>query len=315
MCTNQGCKGLIATKSINTDFLYYQIVSIIEELNNQGSGTTFRELSYQKLANLLFVYPDKSVQSKIVAYLDLKVGFIDQIIEKKKKLIEQLKEKRTAIINQAVTKGLDPKVELVDSGIDWIGKIPKGWKLERLKYIAPERNKKIISSQNSNKYIGLENIESNTGNFFEIESEIQPGSVLNKFSNGDILFGKLRPYLAKVYASDFDGVSTGELLDLVPNQNKVIQRYLFYKLISRDFIKIVSDSTYGAKMPRASGSFIGNQKICFPSISQQGEIVLLLDNKTKVIDEIIKIVSRSMERLVEYKSSLISNVVTGKVKV
>ena len=93
----------------------------------------------------------------------------------------------------------------------------------------------------------MENIESNTGNLIETESEIQIGSMLNEFSTGDVLFGKLRPYLSKVYTPDFDGVCTGELLDLIPKRDKVTQRFLFYKLISRDFIKIVNDSTYGTK--------------------------------------------------------------------
>ncbi len=261
-------------------------------------------------------YPSYSNQEKIVRYLDEKTELIDQIAEKKKRLIELLKEKRTAIINQAVTKGLDPNADLVDSGIDWIGEIPKDWKVEKIKFIAPQRNQRILLDTLNNKnYVGLENVVSWTGRFVESENETQLESVVNIFEKGDVLFGKLRPYLAKVFTPSKDGVSSGELLSLIPDPKKIIQKFLFYRLISKDFIKLIDDSTYGTKMPRANWDFIGSQFIGFPLTSDQKNIVEYLDKKTEVVDQIINMAESSIGKLKELKSSLISNVVTGKVRI
>lgn len=259
--------------------------------------------------------PSFVVQKRIANFLDEKTILIDQIIEKKQKQIDLLHEKRTAAINQAVTRGLDPDIDLTYSGIAWISKVPKNWKMEKLKFVAPLRNLKIQAGMVKQKYLGLENIESGTGKLIYTDQDVESESILNLFSAGDVLFGKLRPYLSKVVAPDFGGVCTGELLDLVPNKNKITQKFLFYKLISRDFIRVVDDSTYGTKMPRANWEFIGNQIISFPNIEQQQQITNLLDNKLGAIDVASQKIEKSIEVLKEFKSTLISSVVTGKIKI
>lgn len=303
----------------NSDFLHYLLRSDIYikqyERNSGGVRNNQWDLSYERFRKLEAILPDVQMQKKIAKYLNEKTALIDQIIEKKKKLIELLCEKRTAVINNAVTKGLDSNVELVYSGIDWLGKVPEGWRIEKLKYVAPLRNKKIVADKNVSNYIGLENVESGTGKFVQSETEIQPESVVNVFQKGDVLFGKLRPYLAKVFAPYSDGVSTGELLDLVPDKKKVTQKYLLYKLLSKDFIKAVDDSTYGTKMPRASWNFIGNQPVAFPVVEDQKAIVSELERKTELFDQILQKAESSIETLQEFKSALVSNVVTGKIKV
>ena len=239
--------------------------------------------------------PPKAEQEKIANYLDEKTTYIDQIIQKKQKQIELLKEKRSAVINYAVNNV---------SGDS-----------EKLKYIAPERKVKLDTAPSDSKYIGLENIESGTGKLIDSKEKSEPESSVNVFKAGDVLFGKLRPYLAKVFSTDCDGVCSGEFLTLIPKTNKVASKYLFYKLISKDFIKAVDDSTYGAKMPRANWQSIGNLMITYPSLDKQSKIVASLDSKLEVFELSINKVNRSIEILQEFKSSLVSSVVTGKIKI
>ncbi len=239
--------------------------------------------------------PPLNQQKAIVAFLDEKTFSIDQIIEKKQKLIELLKEKKSETINESVTNVLGST--------------------EKLKYIAPERKIKLDIAPANLKYIGLENVESLTGKIVDSKEKSEPESSVNIFYKGDVLFGKLRPYLAKVLSVDFDGVCSGEFLTLVPKKGKVIPKYLFYKLLSKDFIKAINDSTYGTKMPRANWQFIGNQMISYPPIEEQIKIVKSLDEKMEVFEKLISDINRSIEFLQEFKSSLISSVVTGKIKV
>ncbi len=283
----------------NSKFLHYLLRSDIYikqyERNSGGVRNDQWDLNPERFRKLEVPIPLKAEQTKTANYLDEKTACIDQIIEKKQKLIELLREKRTAVINHSVN--------------NTIGHI------EKLKYIAPERRSKLDIAPTGIKYIGLENIESGTGKMVILEEKTEPESSVNVFKKDDVLFGKLRPYLAKVFPATFNGVCSGEFLILVPKTDKVIPTYLFYKLISKDFIKAVDDSTYGTKMPRANWQFIGNQIINYPSINDQTMLVALLESKMELFEKLITKVDKSIEKLREFKSSLISNVVTGKIKV
>jgi len=274
-------------------YLYYHFY-IRGIYNFLGSGVR-STLNPIDLLNMEILTPNLIEQNEITKYLDEKTSSIDQTIERKQKLIELLKEKKSEIINDAVTRVIG--------------------NAEKLKYIAPERKIKLDTAPAHLKYVGLENVESLTGRIVESKEKSEPESSVNIFYKGDVLFGKLRPYLAKVLSTDFDGVCSGEFLTLVPKKDKIISKYLFYKLLSKDFIKAINDSTYGTKMPRANWQFIGNQAVIYPSLDEQIRIVNLLDRKMEVFERLIVDINKSIELLQEFKFSLISNVVTGKIKV
>ena len=207
------------------------------------------------------------------------------------------------------------RFEMKDSGEDWIGNIPTKWWIERLKFVSPVRNKKTADASPELQYIALENVESWTGKLVNLNEKAEYESIVNEFCFGDVLFGKLRPYLAKVVLPEFDGVCTGEMLVLRPNKNKILKEFLFYRLISRAFIDVVNYSTYGAKMPRASWGFIGNLPIGFPELEEQKAIVTYLKSEGQKIATAIGKIEQSITLLQEYKTSLVSSVVTGKMKV
>ena len=207
------------------------------------------------------------------------------------------------------------------SGVEWLGEIPIDWRAKRLKYCVTLSNEKADGRGVELPYMGLEHIESWTGKRLIATEKTEADGEVNRFRPGDVLFGKLRPYLAKVYRADKEGVCTGELLDLRPRE--VNQGFLFYYLLSRDFITVVDSLTYGAKMPRASWEFIGNLPLLLPPDDKQRSIAAFLDRKTKMIDGLLeKIrylvgeVSESKASLLrEYRTALISAAVTGKINV
>ena len=129
-----------------------------------------------------------------------------------------------------------------------------------------------------------------------------------------MLFGKLRPYLAKCIIADFDGRCTSELL-VLKTTSYILLKYLHFFMLSPKFIDVVNSSTYGAKMPRASWDFIGNLQIPLPSIKEQEDIVEYLTEFISRIDDLISDINTQIQKLKEYRQSLISEAVTGKIDV
>jgi len=316
LCTNQGCKSLVSTKVINHEYFYYWIYSISFYLNALGQGTTFMELSNSSLSMVELLTPSMNEQKAIANFLYEKTAEIDALITDKEKLIELLQEKRQAIITEAVTKGLNSSVRMKDSGIEWIGEIPEHWDIRRIKYLSNIRNVKASDGDNDKTYVGLESIESKTGKLLTNNNDEQQavGETANIFRKGDVLFGKLRPYLAKCIVADFNGRCTSELLVLRTGSN-MLPEYLYLFMLSPIFIDVVNSSTYGAKMPRASWDFIGNLKVPLPNIKEQEEIVEYLIKLTNNMDDLISDISTQIQKLKEYRQSLISEAVTGKVDV
>nr|WP_026682646.1 restriction endonuclease subunit S [Priestia megaterium] len=192
---------------------------------------------------------------------------------------------------------------------DWIGQIPIGWQRVKLKYAVIPINEKV-SSESLLKYVGLENIESKTGKYIENEESINVDGISNRFKVGDILFGKLRPYLSKCIIAEFDGKGTTELLILRQKKLTSLNRFIKYIVLNEKFIDVINSSTYGAKMPRANWDFIGEQVIPLPSLNVQFNIADFLDQKTSEIDALIADKEKLIELLEEKRQAIITEAVT-----
>jgi type I restriction enzyme S subunit len=196
-----------------------------------------------------------------------------------------------------------------DSGVEWLGRIPTNWQVKRLKFAAPACDVKLAEKPSGSTYVGLENIESKTGRLLlDTPVEIVDSTVV-AFRRGDVLFGKLRPYLAKVVRPDFGGVATTELVVLRPHGG-IDAQFLTYRLLAPDSIELINASTYGAKMPRANGKQVGNLAIAWPSSPEQQDIAAFLDRETGKIDVLVKKKERLIELLLEQRTALISHAVT-----
>ena len=196
--------------------------------------------------------------------------------------------------------------EYKESGVAWIGNIPRHWKIEKIKHIAA-----LVSEKSTHEAdaitISPENVESETGKVLDFYSSYDAVGV--KFQDGDVLFNKLRVYLNKVVFAEYDGYSLGEMIVVRPSlQDR--GKYLFYLMLSSRFIEYCDSISYGAKMPRTAVDDILNAQIPMTSDQEQYRIANFLDRKTEQIDELIRIKERRIELLHEQRTALINQVVT-----
>jgi len=276
---------------------------------------TIQNISAEKYSNLQVPSPPLAEQRAIAAFLDCETARIDALVEKQERLIELLQEKRAALITHAVTKGLNPDAPMKDSGVPWLGEIPAHWEVRRLKHAIHCVRQKLTGKPEGLPYLGLELIESWTGRLLAIrEHQQNVESTVSLFYMGDVLFGKLRPYLAKAWLAESDGAASTELLVLraTPVLN---HKYLLYGVLCEPFIRLVDSFTYGTKMPRTSWDQIGTIAFPLPPLPEQRAIAAFLDHETARIDDLIEKIRMAIERLREYRTALITAAVTGKIDV
>ena len=297
---------------INSDFAVFAINSHPINVDAQlvSTGTTRVRISLTELKKLAIPYPPRELQNLISSFLTLQTKKLDGLIEEKQRFIDLLKEKRQALISHYVTKGLNPNVKMKDSGVEWIGEVPEHWDVKKIKHIFH-----YITDKESckNRFtIALENIESKTGNLVKTDSEYDADGV--PFVNGDTLFGKLRPYLEKVYFCKKDGMSFGDILVFRPS-DKLHPEFGYYLMSNSEMIKVIDSSTFGTKMPRANPDYIRNMWHSIPSKREQREIVEFLNKKLINYQNIQDETKKSIELLKEHRTALISAAVTGKIDV
>jgi len=299
---------------VNSRFYRYFLQSFEKKLREMTIGMGIPHVSGDIVKDCITPIPSDTEQKSIVDFLDRETAKIDEMVAIKQKMIDLLKEKRQALITHAVTKGLDPKAKMKPSGIDWLGDIPEGWEVMRLNYLLKNVVDKATDDDKSDLVVALENIESWSGKFISPENQKPPEGDLKKFVAGDVLFGKLRPYLAKAMITGQDGLCVGETLVFRTNK-LLINKFLLHRILTADFINYVDSSTQGAKMPRAEWEFIKTLQVAYPSREEQQKIVDHIDRETAKIDDMMKKVEMQIVKLQEYRQALITSAVTGKIMV
>ncbi len=191
-----------------------------------------------------------------------------------------------------------------DSGVAWLGEVPGHWEVKRLKH-----NLRLLTEKTDRRTnpVALENIESWSGRFVPTETEFQGEGVA--FEPGDILFGKLRPYLAKALLASQAGEAVGDFHVMRPGTH-ILPRFAQYNMLNRSFIDIVDGSTFGSKMPRASWEFVAAMHLPTPPLPEQTAIATFLDRETAKIDALVAEQERLIALLQEKRQAVISHAVT-----
>ena len=307
-CTNVCGTLSPSSRGVNLKFFSHALNTITSRFVRHDINP---KLMNNVMAKIRVQVPPRTEQTQIVNFLDHKTSQIDKLIRAKERKIELLGEYRASLITQAVTKGLDPNVEMKPSGVEWVGEIPKHWKIARMKHLATLVTEKSMPAPDAIK-ISPENVESKTGRVLASFSAYD--SVGVKFQAGDVLFNKLRVYLNKVVFAEWSGYSLGEMIVIRPSILDA-GKHIFYVMLSCRFIEHCNSISYGVKMPRTSVDDIMNVKIPLISCQEQAQIADYLDDKTKQIDELRANEENNIKLLKEYRQSLISEVVTGKIGV
>jgi restriction endonuclease S subunit len=269
--------------------------------------------------------PTKDEQIKIATFLDYKLSKIDRFIRKKKQLIILLNEQKAAIINQAVTKGLDPNAKMKPSGIEWLGDIPEHWEVWRLKYLIIGRLKYGANEpggdfkENDPRYIRITDFDKSgklkDDTFCSLNSKLAEPYLLKE---GDILFARSGGTVGKTFQfKNYNGKAcyAGYLIKAEPNNQLIKSDYLFEYTNSG-----VYDTWKSFIFNKATIENIGADKysqlpVILPTLKEQIGIVNFIKSETKVIDRTISTIEKELSLVEEYKTALIAEAVTGKIDV
>lgn len=308
------------TAEIVPEFLHYALRNplYIQEYKRLSAGLRVGQwdLNKSEFNSLLYPIPSVEGQLKIVKFLNEKIVFIDQIIEETQQSIEEIKKYKQSLITEAVTKGLDKNVEMRDSGVEWLRRIPKHWAILRIKNILNERVEKSIT--------GVEEPLSMSQKFGLIPSKdmesipYAPASYIGnkKVSVKDLVFNKLKAHLGVFAVSKYEGIVSPDYAVYQANEMCDVKylEYLFKtpQAIS-EFIKY--SRGIGAGLTRLYTHEFFNIKIALPSVEEQREIVKHLNGKSTAINNLIREKEKIIEELEQYKKSLIYEYVTGKKEV
>lgn len=282
---------------------------------SDDTGGTKGALTCAAVKRFSVALPPRPEQDQIVAYLRAQDAHIARFIKAKRDLIKLLTEQKLRIIDHAVTRGLDAAVRLKPSGIEWLGEVPGHWELRRLKFLANNVTNQTTTKANDEIYLALEHVESWTGLARPLEGDVEFASTVKRFVTDDVLFGKLRPYLAKVTRAVRAGVCVSEFLVLRSRKKLVLPVYLEQLLRCKRVIDLINSSTAGAKMPRADWTFIGNVRLAIPPVDEQQNILSFIALETKDLDETVRRANDEIKLIREYRDRLIADVVTGQVDV
>jgi type I restriction enzyme S subunit len=290
-----------------------------------GSGVR-QTLSFTHIANSELVFPPLSEQTAIAQFLDDKTTKIDDSITIKQQQISLLKERKQILIHKAVTRGLNPNVKLKDSGMEWIGEIPVGWKITYLKryclkvtdgsHHSPQtqyEGKSYISVKDVNEFGEIDTINCKKINQKDFDDLARNGC---KPKKNDILLTKDGTIgRAAIVNTDNDFVVLSSLGIITPDLKEFDSKFLRYYLISPLCVSQMNSLIAGSALTRLTIEKINRLFVIIPPLSEQKEIVVYLDDGSKKIETAISLKQQEITKLKEYKSSLINSVVTGKVKV
>ncbi len=312
-------------KVIKSDYVYYFTKSIAYEnwKNSIFSQATIQNIGADKYQELVISFPkNEHAQIEIINHIEKKTAQMDDLIQKKEEMIKLLKEKRAAIINQAVTKGLDPNAKMKPSGIDWIGHIPEGWQKKRIKFVARINAKALPENTDDNLefyYIDIGNVSLECG-FTKGEKILfseAPSRARRIVQKGDTIISTVRTYLKAIAYIEDDSeeliASTG--FAVISPSDEINEKYFYNTLCSERVVQTISAISTGVSYPAINASEIGDIFIVYPDKQGQEKITDYINKKTAEIDKLIKNVIDAIAKLREYRSSLITAAVTGKIDV
>jgi type I restriction enzyme S subunit len=265
-------------------------------------------------------------QKAIVSLLDRKTVQIDGLIAKKERMIELLQEERTAVINQAVTKGLDPKAEMKDSVIEWLGKIPKHWDITKLKYLCRKIGSGITPKGGATVYVldGVPILRSQNIHFDGLKLDdvaYIPEGMHKELSatrvlQGDVLLNITGASIGRChYWGKNAEANVNQHVCIIRPNSRVSTEYLHFNLSSEIGQRQIDSGQSGVSREGLNQEDLGNFIIPLCGVSEQRQIVGYLNKKTAQIDDQVNRAQKAIELLKEYRTALISEVVTGKIDV
>lgn len=314
LCTNQGCLSCVSKADTCNDYYYYVMSVGTEHFELLGSGTTFKEISANSFSNCKLPCPDKCEQEKIASFLDERCSAFNCLISDIQSQIEALEEYKRSVITEAVTKGIDPDVEMRDSGVQWIGMMPTHWDCQRGKYILryvqkPVRDDDGVITCFRDGEVTLRSNRREEG-FTMADKEIGYQGI----DVGDLVVHGMDGFAGSIGISDSRGKASPVLNVLDTEQNK---RYIMYYLRSMAYNDVFVALATGIRVRSCDLRWNKLAELLYsiPPIAEQQAIVEHIDSVLERTNAIIADKKQQFETIEEYKKSLIFEYVTGKKEV
>jgi restriction endonuclease, S subunit len=289
---------------------------------SKGVGTIQRNLYWGNLRRTPIFIPPLSEQQKIAQFLDDKTAKIDQAVDLAEKQIALLKEHKQILIQNAVTRGLNPDVPLKDSGVEWIGQVPEHWEVKKITHIFPNIGSGTTpNSSDPSFYEGninwLQTGDLTDGYIYKTSKTIthkalQAYSTLKIYPKNSLVIAMYGATIGKVGLLQSE-TTTNQACCVLSAALNIEMKYIFY--LFQGIKESLVAMSYGGGQPNISQEKIKSLKLPFPNASEQEQIADYLDKQTAKIDQAIALKTAHIEKLKEYKSVLINDVVTGKVRV
>lgn len=287
--------------------------------NSKGIRVNQWDLEPQQHSRMPVVLPPLPEQTQIARFLDHETAKIDALIREQERLIELLQEKRQAVISHAVTKGLDPKVPMKDSGVEWLGEVPAHWrvmKFLRCVRIAEGQVDPKLSPYSDMILIAPNHVQSQTGRILETETAETQGAESGKYvcKPGDVIYSKIRPALRKACIIDYPALCSADMYPLRPSE-QLTGQFLLWSILSEPFSRLAILESERVAMPKINRESINEIYLAVPPVDEQRGICKFITDETKRLDDLSSVAHQSMGILKERRSALISAAVTGKIDV
>lgn len=321
---NQRVGLLRNKKEVLNGLLYHYVKSevFIRYIFYDCYGGGQDNISMNDILNMVFPLPPSQEQLQIVQFLDEKTELIDRLISTKERKISLLKEQRTSLINQVVTKGLNPNVKMKDSGVEWIGEIPEHWSILKINQFGVVTLGKMLTPDEKEGYLLKPYLRSQN-----IQKEKVDVSDVKEmwFTKSELV--KLRLFKGDLLLNEGGDVGRtciwNDELQECYIQNSVnrlrfnydLQEYYLYLSNIYHYVGYYDSIVNRVSIPHLTKEKLESVKFIRPPKNEQHQIVEHLDSKTKEIDDLIQLEQNKIDLLKEYRQSLISEVVTGKIKV
>lgn len=310
-------------------FLYYMLIHMKKQILIHQTGGAQAGINDSDVKNLFLVKPSLPEQIQIAHFLDYQIKIIDDLIRQKDKLLELLKEKRQALINESVTKGLVPSVKMKESGIEWLGKIPETWSMKPLKHLAILKGRLGWKGLKAEEYVsegyGLlstpdikdEIIDFNSINYISEERYVESPEIMLEID--DVLLVKDGSTLGitnivnelPIPSTVNSSIGVIRVID-----KKILSPKYLLALLSSNYIQtIVNQFKAGQGVPHLFQRDIKNFLLLIPPIAEQEKTVDTISMIRKKTSDLIRIIELQVEKLKEYRQSIISEAVTGKIDV
>ena len=334
------CKGIVSStavkysctdKRFNKQYMFYLLKNAEPFFKSKVGGTTIPHMNARYIDEYLCILPPLSEQQKIADYLDKVCGEVDEMVALQETMIEELKAYKQSVITEAVTKGLNPNVPMRNSGIDWIGEIPEHWEAKKLKY--------IIDYIESGTSVNAGNVPAQTNEFGVLKTSAVSKYVFDATENKTVVNEEMDKVSCPVrkntiivsrmntpelvgacgyVENDYNNIFLPDRLWQVHFVDTVYVKYIWYALRGSNIRNYYSSLSVGSSssMQNISQSQFSNGSIPIPNdVEEQCAITSYLDTKCSEIDSLIDLKLAKIEKLKEYKKSVIYEYVTGKKEV